>query len=121
MQPDIKSYSSVLDAWAAEGNFERAEAILEKIVKQGDGNVQADVVAFTTVIKALSNSSHLNKGERADQYLEAMENLHTRGHRRMKPTVVTYKLVYKCWTKSKSHPRAIIRLKQLDKKIEGLK
>ena len=40
-------------AWAEEGNFEKAEAILRRVVKSTD--VEEDVVTFSSVIKALAN------------------------------------------------------------------
>ena len=69
----------------------RAEAVLERMERHG---VQADMVAYTSVIKAWAKCKSRKEKERAASQavalLKRMEELYTRDHHYAKPSLISY-------------------------------
>ncbi|GFH48301.1 hypothetical protein CTEN210_04777 [Chaetoceros tenuissimus] len=102
IQPNIRTYSSVIDAWSRSSSplaARRAESILEymeeEFSKSGDQNVQPNTITYSTVINAHARSRDMeNKASAALTILKRMENFYeTGGNTQAKPSIITYNSV----------------------------
>ena len=95
--PNTVSYNCVLHAWSrssSESAVERAEAILQFMIKSNDPKIAPDAYSFTSVLNTLAKSKQPNKAQRARQYLEMMLNMHAQTKRNaLRPTQVPFNAV----------------------------
>ena len=70
-EPDIRSYNTVINAWASSSRRDicgdRAEAILARMIENGH---KPDRITFNSIIKAWSSA---REPQKAEQYLKKME------------------------------------------------
>ena len=101
-KPNIRTYSSVIDAWSrskcptaairAQANLNEMEKIYERT---GDRSIQPNTVTYSTVINAYARSRNMeNKASAALQVLKRMQQVYDSGeNEQAKPSVVTYNSV----------------------------
>lgn len=101
-QPNIRTYSSVIDAWSRSTlplAARRAQAILDEMEKlwkeTGDTSIQPNTVTYCSVINAHARSRDMtNKASAALQVLKRMQNVYESGiNYNAKPTIVAYNSV----------------------------
>ena len=99
-KPNVRSFNSVLNAWAKSGTEEaalNAESILEfmeKLSDAGNNDVRPDVVAFATVINAWARSQRFGKADRVYNIFKHMQELYeATGNEAVRPNVVIYNSV----------------------------
>ncbi|KAL3764024.1 hypothetical protein ACHAW5_005108 [Stephanodiscus triporus] len=105
VRPDSISFNTVLLAWSKAKSHTgrlKTEQILDemqKMAKDGDTNVRPDRTSMTTVINAIISTVHRNRMApfQAERIIELMEN--NRDHA-LRPDVVTYTSLIKCWAES---------------------
>ena len=90
--PDSVSFSTVINAWANEGNGERAEAILNHLEKMSetDGNLKATNYAYNGTIAAWSRSKDVDAAQKAVAILDRMERMYQNGNTEAFPTLHSY-------------------------------
>lgn len=102
VRPNIRTYSSVIDAWSrcnCPTAARRAQAILnemEKVYEEtGDRSIQPNTITYSTVVNAHARSRDMkNKASAALQVLKKMQHVYNSGlNTQAKPTVVTYNSV----------------------------
>ena len=95
--PNSVSYNCVLHAWSrssSDSAVERAESILQFMIKSGDENISPDTYSFTSVLNALAKSKQPNKAARAREYLDTMLQMHAKTkHNALSPTQVPFNAV----------------------------
>ena len=60
-------------------------------------DIEPDKVSCTSILTAWANSGERGAGEKAEQLLQRMEEMYSRGNRGIKPDTVTYNAVIKVW------------------------
>jgi len=102
VQESTLSYNIVIHAWAKQGNFEKAEALLSEMTSRSSGNgqqhVQPDVITLTSVLEAWSRSGNPEAGKKADMYLSWMEGMPP--EKQPSKAMARYKLAHICWRNS---------------------
>ena len=106
LKPDATSMNTVLNVLSLNESAARTEETLWKFfmrhTQEPELNPCPDTIAFTTVIKAWSNSSDPDSPNRAERLLHKMLELYDGGHsKHFKPDIITYTSVMQCWVKSK--------------------
>jgi len=103
VQESTLSYNIVIHAWAKQGNFEKAEALLSEMTSRSSGNgqqhVQPDVITLTSVLEAWSRSGNPEAGKKADMYLSWMEGMPP--EKQPSKAMARYKLAHICWRNSR--------------------
>jgi hypothetical protein len=92
MQYETESCNRVLEAWARKGNAERTQKLFDEIIRRRN---LVDVVSFSHVLRAWSNSKSPLAVYQAEENLNLMESSVN------KPNAECYLRVIECWTKSK--------------------
>lgn len=102
VEPNIRTYSSVIDAWSRSKcptAPQRAQARLDEMEKiyteTGNRIIQPNTVTYSTVINAHAKSRDMdNKAAAAFKILKRMQSLYSSGENELaKPTIVTYNSV----------------------------
>jgi pentatricopeptide repeat protein len=98
MKPDAACWNSVISAWAAAGNGERAEAVFLEMV---DASIHSDgaaptSISLTNVLKAWTQTKTPEASDRAMELVEKMEDWYEDGVLAVKPNVVNYSVVLDC-------------------------
>jgi len=127
-QPDLKSYTSVVNAFAKRGAAGRAEAILNDMVylyQQGNDNLKPTILSFNTVCNSYAKSECRNDGDRALALLHRMETLHNaQGEYYVQPDIVTYTSVLDALSKQgtkDSAQKALDLLQVVERKYQETK
>ena len=118
MKPDAACWNSVISAWAAAGNGERAEAVFLEMV---DASIHSDgaaptSISLTNVLKAWTQTKTPEASDRATELVEKMEDWYEDGVLAVKPNVVNYSVVLDCLAyarKSSAAERAEQMLQQM--------
>jgi pentatricopeptide repeat protein len=110
VQPDVVTYTNVLNAFARTGHPDRAENLLEEMLTDcASGHchsVQPNVQSFTCVITGYSNRSAPDAARRAEHLLTRMKALYESGKfDTCKPNVVAYTAVLNCFANLASPTR----------------
>jgi pentatricopeptide repeat protein len=94
VQPNAKSWGSVILAWAESGlpdaaeNAQRVLDKMESLYEQGDSRVQPNVVCFTTVMRAWCSARRVVA---AEEILRKMENQYqVTGDEEVRPNSISY-------------------------------
>jgi len=77
--PNTVSFNSVLHAWSRSnlpGALNRAQAVLEFMIKSNKPDIAPDVISFTSVLNALAKSKEPDKAPRARKLLDTMIKMH---------------------------------------------
>jgi pentatricopeptide repeat protein len=98
MKPDAACWNSVISAWAAVGNGERAEAVFVEMVDASltSGGASPTSITLTNVLKAWTQTKSHKASDRAMELLETMEEWYEDGMMAVKPNVVNYSVVLDC-------------------------
>lgn len=109
VRPDVITYSSVINAYAQQGNFEGAMKVfkmqLRDFKRESNTDAKPNLRTFNTVINACSKSDGRGVPETAEKLLETVSLWHSRGDLEEGPDIFTYSGVINCWSKS-SRPEA---------------
>jgi hypothetical protein len=106
VQPNLMSYQYGIDCLSRLGEAVRAETLLASLVKdyflQYDADLKPNIEPFQLVLRAYSKANRRlpDAAERAESILNNMKELST--YLDTYPTVWSYNVVMKCWTRSKS-------------------
>uniref|UniRef100_A0A7S1CV07 Pentacotripeptide-repeat region of PRORP domain-containing protein n=1 Tax=Skeletonema marinoi TaxID=267567 RepID=A0A7S1CV07_9STRA len=110
--PDRSSFNTVIKAYArtpantkngkhAAKDARRILSMMEDAASSGLGGIARDIepdkVSCTSILTAWANSGERDAGERAEQLLQRMEDMYSRGNLGIKPDTVTYNAVIKVW------------------------
>ena len=101
----IKAYSRVTTTTKggkdAAKDARRILSMMEDPASFGLGNVareiEPDKVSCTSLLTAWASSGESDAGEKAEQLLQRMEDMYSRGNRGIKPDTVTFNAVIKVW------------------------
>ena len=99
-QPSKKLYMTVLEGWCRRAGkvnhaMNEAEALLKEMEESG-GQIQPNVITYTSVIGGLARSGFPDLATRADGMLERMKE-HS-----VEPDMVAYTSILNCWSKAVS-------------------
>ena len=112
IMPDRNSFNTVIKAYArastntkngkhAAKDARRILTMMEDASSSGLGaiakDIEPDKVSCTSILTAWANSGERDAGEKAEQLLQRMEDMYSRGNRGIKPDTVTYNAVIKVW------------------------
>ena len=120
LKPGDIAYNSVLNAYAKCGDYHGAKAIFSSMLASKESDNRDDSVpvrtlnTYNSLLDALSRSDENEISQKADTLLLAM------GIRGVKPDVVTFKMVHKCWFRDHPNHKTTHRLDVLRQKIEEL-
>jgi hypothetical protein len=110
--PDRSSFNTVIKAYArtpantkngkhAAKDARRILSMMEDAASSGLGGIAKDIepdkVSCTSILTAWANSGERDAGEKAEQLLQRMEDMYSRGNLGIKPDTVTYNAVIKVW------------------------
>lgn len=110
--PDRSSFNTVIKAYARtptntkDGKYAARDArrilsMMADPASSGLGDIakkiEPDKVSCTSILTAWANSGERDAGEKAEQLLQRMEDLYSRGNRGIKPDTVTYNAAIKVW------------------------
>jgi hypothetical protein len=90
---EIETCNLVLKTWAKKGNAERAQDVLDTMIKK---KVHVDVISYSHVLLAWSKSKSPLAAKRADDILQRMET-----YTNFEPNSECILHVTECWSKSK--------------------
>jgi hypothetical protein len=97
VQPDVRTWATVLRAWARSGQpdaAENAQRILDKLdykYRMGETKVRPNFVCYTTVIGVWGRSRHRDALERVDSILIRMEKEYEQTQESdIRPNTITY-------------------------------
>jgi pentatricopeptide repeat protein len=107
VEPDVYSYTTVIDAYAKSSKPERAESVLHRLLqRRNEGyDVEPTVNTFTAVLGAFARAKGKDSPVRAASVVKLMEDLHLAGVD-VAPTTVTYNALIHVWNKRRNHPDA---------------
>ena len=125
-KPDRVSFNTLILAWSKtkrKNTGARVTELLEtmqKMADNGDEDVRPDHVSMTTVINTLSKSAKMEKSNpvQAEAIIDRMEN---NKETALRPDVVTYTSVIKCWMECgslRAARRAVEIIEKLHKRYE---
>jgi len=104
LQPNVVSYTSVIDALSKSGKSgaaERAERILNMMQsKYEDGyeEVQPNTITFNAVIDAYARTGGAHAAQKAEDLLERMKQLYLDGNVNVQPDVYSFNSVLFAWS-----------------------
>ena len=98
MSPSIKTFATVLDAYANTGQSEKAEALFDKMA--ASGKVKVNSITFNTVLNALAKSREPDAPYRAEALLNRMQEEYEAGNDDVKPNGVSFSSLLNSWAKS---------------------
>ena len=113
VQPDIFSYSIVLNAWAnskERGAAKRAEDILRHMQALQDDLIKPKLIAYTTVISAWARSGEKDSAQSVEALLNEMEKMYTQGD------TVAYNAVIDAYARSRD-PRSAFKAEEILKRM----
>lgn len=97
VKPNVRSFSTVMDAWARNGNVEASLSVLKDLERRYkesgyDAALQPNTFSYNTVLSAYSKSKGGTKSaEQAQELLQKMP---------IEPDVISYNAVLLCWARS---------------------
>ena len=118
-KPDIKSFNTVLSAWARFNHpysVDRAEALFREMQRLHDSkklDVKCDVVTYNSLLSCLAQSAGKDKAERAEDILKGMKEMAKAGNTALRPTVETYGCIIKAWVRAGEPSRAEAALSEM--------
>jgi len=89
-KPNVISYSTVMNGWAHEGNYERASEVLRLMYDDyvnGNVNAKPDVMVYNTLLTAYSRSKDKASWTRAAALVEHMKKISNDGVLDIQPDV----------------------------------
>lgn len=98
MNPSIKSFASVLHAYANIGQSEKAEALFDKMA--ASGKVKVNTISYNTVLNALAKSREPDSPYRAEALMNRMQEEYEAGNNDVKPNAVSFSSLLNSWAKS---------------------
>jgi hypothetical protein len=110
-QPDVISFGTVLKAWSSKKDPESAERAqslllrLQNLHESGWSHCRPDLAIFTSVMKCLSYSKHVDAPFMAEAILRSMQES-AKTHPDMKPDTVCWNTAIKVWAQVGDGPRA---------------
>ena len=98
MKPDAACWNSVISAWGAAGNGERAEALFFEMLdgSKAHGGSSPTSITLTNALKSWTKTKSPEASHRALELLAKMEKLYEDGLIAVKPNVVHYSVVLDC-------------------------
>ena len=112
MMPDRRSFNTVIKAYAraptnrkngknAARDAGRILSMMEDAASVGLGGIakkiEPDKVSCTSILTAWANNGEKDAGEKAEQLLQRMEEMYSKGNWDIKPDTITYNAVIKVW------------------------
>lgn len=99
--PNAVAYTNAMEAWTScrqPESLEKVEGILERMIERSDVYSASEPTTMTmnVVMKAIQYSLHPKKHEKAERLLNRMKEMHARGNKKVKPSIVTYNTVSEC-------------------------
>jgi len=112
--PNVATFNSVIDAFAAHGDGEGAMAIF-KMLKDNAGkkNSKPTFRTYSILINAWSKSNSDNAPDKVENILKEMNRLHKSGDLQEGPNDITYRRMIQCLQKFKGTEQRIRELKGL--------
>jgi len=93
VKPTIQTCCALINAFTANGEYERAEIVLQKLKKY---KLQPNRIFYNSLLKVLANSSKFDKAEQAMSLLYNMKEKSKRGRKNMSPNIITHENVILC-------------------------
>eukprot|EP00578_Thalassiosira_sp_NH16_P019144 CAMPEP_0181097684 /NCGR_PEP_ID=MMETSP1071-20121207/11703_1 /TAXON_ID=35127 /ORGANISM="Thalassiosira sp., Strain NH16" /LENGTH=327 /DNA_ID=CAMNT_0023180187 /DNA_START=172 /DNA_END=1155 /DNA_ORIENTATION=- len=90
---DLASYHGLLLNYSARGKAKKARRLLQRIL---DSDLAPNRNTFTIVIDAYARKNLPNAGEKAEELLDQMRELHAAGNCEVEPDDITYASVIRC-------------------------
>ena len=95
--PNTVTYNTILHAWSKShlpGNAERAQKVLDFMIKSNNEDIAPDVISFTSVLDAWAKSKEPHKGARTRLLLDKLLDLYeTTKKPSLRPTQISYNSV----------------------------
>jgi len=117
IQPDVVSFSTVMLAWANLGEGARAERILEKMEESfqhsDSEKMCANVVSYTTAIKAWSKSDDIDAPAHVERILNKMHDHFKHGKKHLKPNQITITTAISAYTHARYEGKFAPKAQQL--------
>jgi len=122
--PNTITYNSCILAWAKQGNAQRAESLLRRMMelsleRNDQDELKADCISFNTCLYAYAINDEADAAERAEDLLRHMETLYLSGNEDVRPDSISYTSVISAWSSSRQ-PQAADRALQLLEEMEEL-
>ena len=122
--PNTITYNSCILAWAKQGNAQRAESLLRRMMelsleRNDQDELKADCISFNTCLHAYAVSGEADAAERAEDLLRHQETLFLSGNEDVRPDSISYTSVIAAWSSSR-HSHAADRALQLLEEMEEL-
>ncbi|GKY97696.1 hypothetical protein MPSEU_000728300 [Mayamaea pseudoterrestris] len=99
LRPNQIAFNACINAWARAGCCDRASDLLrEMYLDYQNGNHKAcpDVTSFNTLLKAFASAKGADAGEKAQEIIDRMNDLHKSGVMHVRPNSVTYTTLVLC-------------------------
>lgn len=134
IHPDRVSYNQLMNAYANRSGDdpsapERAESVLRHLAQRyeaGEKHMKPDLISFSIIMKAWSNSPVEGAAERAEEFLRYMQDVYeSTGDEGIRPNAVCFATAIQAWIKnassgSSSSPDAAIRAANLLEEVHDL-
>lgn len=91
---DRPAYHGLLLNYSTRGNPKKARRLLQRILDLP--HITPNRNSFTMVIDAYARSKSTDAGEKAEEILDQMRELHAKGNQDVEPDSVTYASVIRC-------------------------
>uniref|UniRef100_A0A7S3V559 Pentacotripeptide-repeat region of PRORP domain-containing protein n=1 Tax=Chaetoceros debilis TaxID=122233 RepID=A0A7S3V559_9STRA len=125
-QPDVFTYTTLIDAITRSSDFNRAEraetilAKMENMVLQGNKGVEPTTITYNAILHAWSSSGKRDAAKRAEQLLSRMEEIYQSGeNEKAEPNVISYTSVIDSYARSGSSIDAERIFKRMEYMFEG--
>jgi len=138
LKPSVRTFSSVIKAYANAGNPSKAEDILKLMIEYSEVTQNNDhaslknmtqfneellcrpnTIIFTNVINAWAQSKERNAARRADEILSWMKQMNKAGIPNVAPNTVTYATCINAWAKGKKvTEKCALRAEELLEEME---
>ena len=103
-EPDAVSYNTVINAFAKQGQLEKAEewasTLVDSFVKISVESLRPQQATFTVLLAAWRRSKHPDAAERAEKILKQMQEFYDNNILLSKPNSKSYQTVLDTWEKS---------------------
>lgn len=132
VEPDVYSYTSVIQAWACSSSSSsrkskaasafQAKQLLEKMERicHDQQQVTPNIVSYTCVMSALSKSKERGAAQEAHNVLERMLERYRAGDENLKPDTIAFSTVIQAWANDDDSPHAAQRALDLLEQMKFL-
>ena len=125
--PNTITYNSCILAWAKQGNAQRAESLLRRMMelsleRNDQDELKADCISFNTCLHAYAVSGEEDAAERAEDLLRHQETLFLSGNEDVRPDSISYTSVVAAWASSRrlqAADRALQLLEEMEELYEA--